>query len=321
VSVLVTGGTGFVGFNVVRALTASGKTAVSYDSRGNPDADGWAFLGDLAEHAVFVEGDVTDLTSLRQALRTHQVESIVHTAAITAIGDVERRKPHTTVMVNVGGTATALEAARLESVRRFVYLSSAMIYGSGDPAVPVPEDQPIQPTGIYEIAKQAGEALVLRYMELFDLDPVILRLSAPYGPLEHPTGARPLMSPVFEWCRIALAGGTVRLDQDLERDFTYVEDTADAIVRAACVPSLPARVYNVAGGRNYRFSAVLETLHRISPTFDVVRTADDVDALYAQSLRGPLDSQRARRDLGWQPRPSLADGLKSYLSWLRTHTV
>lgn len=320
-SILVTGGTGFVGFNVVRALAAAGETTVSYDNRGQPDAHGLAYLGELAERTLFLEGDVTDLDGLRRAIRENRVERIVHTAAITAIGDVERRRPHATSMVNIGGTATALEAARLESIRRFVFLSSAMIYGPGDPAVPVPEDRPIDVQGIYEIAKQAGEALAMRYMELFGLDPVILRLSAPYGPLEHHTGARALMSPIYDWCRAALAGRAVELEQDLERDFTYVEDTADGIVRATLAAELPARLYNIAGGRNHRFSAVLETLRKISPTFEVERSTDGIDALYARSLRGPLDNARARRDLRWEPRTDLAEGLRRYLDWLREHAV
>ena len=320
-SILVTGGTGFVGFNVIRALAAAGQTAVSYDTQGQPDADGEAYLGELAERTVFLEGDVTDLDGLRQAIREHRVERIVHTAAITAIGEVERRQAHATSIVNIGGTATALEAARLESIRRFVFLSSAMIYGSGDPAVPVPEDRPVNIQGIYEIAKQAGEALAMRYMELFDLDPVILRLSAPYGPLEHHTGARPLMSPIYDWCRAAITGRAVTLEHDLERDFTYVEDAAEGIVRATLAEGLPARLYNVAAGRNHRFSAVLETLHEISPTFEVERNTDGIDALYVRSLRGPLDNARARRDLDWEPRTDLAEGLRRYLDWLREHTI
>jgi UDP-glucuronate 4-epimerase len=319
VSVLVTGGTGFVGLHVLRALAAAGERVVSLSTRGGPDGAGQALLGELAERVLFVKAEITDLAALREILRERRVTRVVHGAAITAIGDMERQAPHAAVAVNVGGTAAALEAARLASVRRFVYLSSATIYGSGDPAVPIPEDRPIRPAGIYAITKQAAEALVLRYMELFGLDPAILRISAPYGPLEHPTGGRQLMSPIYAWCRAALAGRPVDLDADLERDFTWVGDTAGAVAQAVLAPALRSRIYNVACGHNVRFSEVLETLGRVAPGLTVTRAAGGTDAFFRESLRGPLDIARARRELGWEPRTSLADGLRSYVEWLRVH--
>ena len=318
-TVLLTGGTGFVGLHVLRALATRGDAVVSVSTRGALDTDGRALLGEAADRIVFLKAEITDLAGLRQIVRDHGVTRIVHGAAITAIGDMERQAPYPAVMVNVGGTATVLEAARLESLRRVVYLSSATIYGSGDPAVPIPEDQPIRPAGIYAITKQAAEALVLRYQTLFDLDPVILRISAPYGPLEHPTGGRQLMSPIYGWCRAALAGEPVCLDADLERDFTWVGDTADAIVRALHADRLSARVYNVGAGRNVRFSEVLAALAALRPGFKVTQTAGAVDAFFRDSLRGPLDVTRARRDLGWEPRTGMAEGLTRYLDWLPTH--
>ena len=320
-SVLVTGGTGFVGLHVLRALAARGERVVSVSTRGALDASGRALLGDLAERVAFVKAEVTELEALRDTLRDHRVDRIVHGAAITAIGDMERQAPYAAVRVNVGGTATVLEAARLEGVRRVVYLSSATIYGGGDPARPIPEDQPIRPLGIYPITKQAAEALALRYGALFDLDPVVLRISAPYGPLEHPTGGRTLMSTIYGWCRAALAGEPVRLPTDLERDFTYVADTAEAIVLAAHAARLPERVYNVAFGRNVRFSEALETLRRLAPGFVVERGNGATDAFFRDSLRGPLAIERARRDLGWTPRTGLEEGLRAYLDWLRRYPV
>lgn len=320
-TVLVTGGTGFVGLHVLRALAERGDAVVSVSTRGALDADGRALLGEAADRVVFLKAEITDLAGLRQIVRDYGVTRIVHGAAITAIGDMERRAPYPAVMVNVGGTATVLEAARLESLRRVVYLSSATIYGGGNPAVSIPEDQPIRPAGIYAITKQAAEALVLRYQALFDLDPLILRISAPYGPLEHPTGGRQLMSPIYGWCRAALAGTPVCLDADLERDFTWVGDTADAIVRALDAERLAARVYNVGAGRNVRFSEVLAALTTLRPGFAVTQTAGAVDAFFTDSLRGPLDVTRARRDLGWKPRTGVAEGLARYLDWLPTHTV
>ena len=319
-SVLVTGGEGFVGVHVVRGLAAAGERVVSLGVGGGLDADGQALLGDLGHRVAFLEGDVRDLSALRRVIKAHEVERIVHGAAVTAIGDMEREAAHVAVMVNVGGTTSTLEAARLASVRRFVYVSSAMVYGAGDQAVSIGEDRETRPTGIYAITKRAAEALVLRYMDLFGLDAVILRLSAPYGPLEHPTESRRLMSPIFTWCRAARAGMPVCLAADLERDFTFVGDTADAIVRAVRADGLPERIYNVAAGRNVRFSEVLATHGRLWPGLDFTHVGQrEVDSFFLESLRGPLEVVRAQRDLGWSPRTNLAEGLNTYLDWLGSH--
>jgi nucleoside-diphosphate-sugar epimerase len=323
VTVLVTGGEGFVGMHVVRGLAAAGERVVSLGIGEGLGEVGQAFLGGLGEQVVFENGDVTDLMSVERVARDHSVDEIVHGAAVTAIGATERAAAHDAAMVNVGGTATVLEAARVRGVRRLVYLSSAMVYGAGEPTVSLGEDREPRPLGIYALTKHAGESLVVRYADLFGLDVGILRLSAPYGPLERPTESRSLMSPIFGWCRAALAGQAVALDADLERDFTFVGDTADAVVRAVRARALPERVYNVAGGVNVRFSEVLAILAGLCPGFAVARGTrpDEEESFFQASRRGPLAIARARRDLGWHPQTSLVDGLQTYLDWLGRHRL
>ena len=269
-----------------------------------------------------VKGDVLDLQSLLAALDHHGADRIIHGAAVTAIGDLEPDAARQAALVNVGGTATVLEAARLAEVKRFVHLSSASVYGAADPRVPLDEESPIEPNGIYGITKRAGEDIVRRYIELFGMDGVILRLSAPYGPLERPNRLRTVMSPVFHWCRAALNGDEVELADDLERDLTYVSDTARCVVLAFQSPKLRHDVYNASCGESLRFSDILAVLARVRPGFRFrLKGGGELSPFFRDSLRGPLFMERARTDLGFVPRYDIESGLSHYLDWLATHPI
>ncbi len=319
---MVTGGTGFVGIHVMRQLALQGEIVISVSTRGLLDPVATEFLGDAVEKILSEQGDILDLARLRDLIRHFKILTVVHGAAITAIGELEREVPHQAVMVNVGGTATVLEAARLEGVVRFLYLSSATIYGSGDPAVPLREEIISHPAGIYAITKRAAERVVERYSELFGIEAAILRISTPYGPLERPTGRRELMSLIYDWCRTAMKGQEITLAEDLERDFTYAVDTARGVALACGVSRLPYLLYNISSGRNFRFSEVLGVLKRLRPKLRVhYQTPSNMDSFFRNTLRGPLDISRAREHLGFNPEYSLERGLGSYLDWLEEHPV
>ena len=321
-SVLVTGGTGFVGIHVAARLAELGETVVALSAEGELDGSARALLGPSRSRVTCVKGDVLDLDALRREMDRHGVDRIIHGAAVTAIGDLEPEAARRAAVVNVGGTATVLEAARLSGVQRFVHLSSASVYGATDPDVPLEEDAPLEPRGIYGITKRAAEDIVCRYMELFGLDGVILRLSAPYGPLERPNPLRTVMSPVFHWCRAALAREEVELADDLRRDLTYVPDAARCVVLACREPHLKHRVYNASCGENLRFSDILAALTRVRPGFRFrLKEGGTLSPFFRDSLRGPLSMTRAAEDLGFVPEYDIESGLSRYLEWLRDHPV
>jgi len=321
-SVLVTGGTGFVGTHIVAQLAALGERVVALSSEGELDEAARDFLGQAVAKVTCVKADVVDLEALCAVLENHAVDRVIHGAAVTAIGDLEPEAARQAAMVNVGGTATVLEAARLNGLTRFVHLSSASVYGATDPAVPLEETAPSVPSGIYGITKHAGEEIVRRYIELFGMSAVILRLSAPYGPLERPNPLRTVMSPVFDWCRAALNGDEVELADDLERDLTYVADAARCVVLALRKQHLKYPVYNASCGENLRFSDILATLARVRPGFRFRRKeGESLSPFFRASLRGPLSMKRAREELGFEPRYDIERGLGRYLEWLKHHPL
>jgi len=319
-SILVTGGTGFVGIHVVRQLAERGESVVALSVPGTLDEVARQFLAGVEARVSCRQGDIRDLDTVRREIHDARARILVHGAAVTAIGDLEARSAREAVLVNVGGTATVLEAARLEGVERFVHLSSATVYGSGDPSIPLDEDSSRTPKGIYGVTKRAAEDIVFRYFELFHMAGAVMRISAPYGPLERPTGQRTVMSPVYAWCRAALRGREVEIDEDLERDLTYCGDTARCIAEACGAPELGYRVYNVSSGENVRFSRVLETLSEVRSNFRFrVRSRGNASGFFRDSLRGPLSMERARNDLGFVPEYGLERGLREYMGWLETH--
>lgn len=321
-SVLVTGGTGFVGIHVVAQLAESGESVVALSAEGELDDASRDFLGLGRERVVCEKGDVLDLDALRTVMDRHGVDRVIHGAAITAIGDLEPEAARQAAVVNVGGTATVLEAARMTGVSRFIHLSSASVYGATDPDVPLNEDADLTPRGIYGITKRAGEDVVRRYFELFGMEGAILRLSAPYGPLERPNPLRTVMSPVFHWCRAALNDDEVELADDLVRDLTYVSDTARCVVLAFLRTDLKHQVYNASCGENLRFSDILSALARVRPGFRFrLREGGALSPFFRDSLRGPLSMKRAEEDLGFVPQYDIESGLGRYLEWLQRHPI
>ena len=288
-SVLVTGGTGFVGIHVVAQLAESGETVVALSMEGELDDASRDFLGPGGGRVVCEKGDVLDLDTLCAVMERHGVERVIHGAAITAIGDLEPQAARQAAVVNVGGTATVLEAARRAGVNRFVHLSSASVYGATDPEVPLEEDATLAPRGIYGVTKRAGEDVVRRYFELFGMKGAILRLSAPYGPLERPNPLRTVMSPVFHWCRAALDGEEVEVADDLVRDLTYASDAARCVVLAFSRTGLKHQVYNASCGENLRFSDILAALARVRPGFRFrLREGGALSPFFRDSLGGPF---------------------------------
>ena len=318
---LVTGGNGWLPSHVVRRLARAGETVVSYDLM-EPDAYLREFLGADASRVVFASGDVTDRQSLLDAAMQHDVTSIISAAAITPRVDRERREPERIIEVNVGGVVNALEVARqLPGFRRFVQISSCAVFGDTSDLTELNEDSPARSTNLYGITKLAGERIALRYGDLFDLDVVAIRPSNVYGPMERFTPGYAGATELREMLRIHFDGEPIKVNSldGPYRDWTYAEDVAEGIERAwATDGPPPQRVYIVAAGEQYAVGDVLAAFRRNIPelTFQVV-PRDEANYPVSGEPPGPLPSnERAREDLGWEPRTSFADGMRDYLTWI-----
>ena len=297
--VLVTGGAGFIGSNLVRGLLERGDDVVVLDnfatgSRANLDG----------LDVKVVEGELRSYERVHNAVRGAEV--VFH---LGALGSVPRsvQDPLTSSAVNVEGTLNVLLAARDEGVRRVVYSSSSSVYGVRRD-LPVKEDAPPDPLSPYGVTKLAAERFCVAFARVYDgLETTVLRLFNVFGPRQSPHSQYAAVVPKF-MVRIA-AGDTITIDGDGEqsRDFTYISNVVDGTIRAGFVEGVSGRIFNVASSRSATVNHLADTIGSILGTtvereLNPARTGDIRDS-YA-------DVARARDLLGWEARIGLEDGLR-----------
>ena len=227
-AVLVTGGTGFVGANIVRELAQEGEEVVSFDL-APADTLVRHFVAPWAGRIEFVDGDIRDAEAVMALAHGYGIDRIIHAATYTVNQrPLEIERGRDVIGINVDGLANILELARTIRAARFVYISSGAVYGAGAAADQTcSEDLPAAPDFLYGITKYAGELLSRRYGELHGFPAVSVRLSTPYGPMERPTGHRAVMSVLYQWAGQAIRGEPLSpRDLDGGRDYIYVVDAA-----------------------------------------------------------------------------------------------
>ena len=320
-STLVTGGTGFVGSNIVKVLAQRGHQVVCFD-QVPADSLVKAYHSAHSSSITYVQGDILDPGDLQRAVAGRQVTKIVHAAVFTGLRqDIERDHSRSIVDINVTGTANLLRLAMEQNIERFLYVSSGSVYGEGlDPAGVLHEENQLYPRTLYALTKYASELLTRRFGELHGFSTVSTRLSAPYGPIERVTGHRAIMSVFYEWTRDAVRGDPIRGgDRTAGRDYTYVADTAEAVCSILDAPSLTHSEYNVSSGNIHTLEDIALALKEVRPGVRVINDPTyEVRSLRPDAARGPMDTTRLRGDLGFEPVYDLVSGIREYLAWRET---
>jgi UDP-glucose 4-epimerase len=297
--VLVTGGGGFVGSNLVRALLERGDEVRVLDNFATGNR------GNLEGLDVeIVEGELRSYERVHAAVRG--VEVVHH---LGALGSVPRsvQDPLTTSAVNVEGTLNVLLAARDEGVRRVVFASSSSVYGSSA-ELPAREDGPVDPISPYGVAKLAAERYCVSFSRVYHaFETVVLRYFNVFGPRQNPHSEYAAAVPLFI---TAIARGepvTVFGDGGQARDFTYVANVVEANLRAAEADGANGRIFNVAAGAPHSVNDLLESvgglLGKPVERIDAEPRAGDIRDSFA-------DVSAAREILGWEPRIGFEEGLR-----------
>ena len=314
---LVTGGTGFVGSNIVKVLAQQGHDVVSVDI-ALPDEMVRRYTADVADRITWVPGDILNRHTLTEAVEGGKIDKIIHAAVYTGTRpDVEKADSHRIVDINTRGTLNLLDLARQLAVKRFVYVSSGGVYAGKRLAnEPLREDMPLFPINLYDITKYACEMLSERYGNLHGFETVSVRLSSPYGPMERVTGHRAVMSQVYEWTGKAVREELIDFSRDTpDRDFTYVLDTAGAIAAVLDSPSLKHQVYNIARGRRVTIGEMIDAMQRVCPSVAFTGSRADVArAPTSKYGRGPMDVNRLK-GLGFVAEHDIEMGLRKYMAW------
>jgi nucleoside-diphosphate-sugar epimerase len=322
---LVTGGSGFVGLNLLQLLLERGETVVNF-SLAPPPAAAQRLFAQLPGTLHSVSGDVCDADALERVFAAHAIKRVVHGAVITAGPEREREAPASIVSVNVQGTLHVLEAARHHGVQRFLYPSSGSVYGdSAFSALQLEEDHtPPQPATLYGITKYAAERIALRYRALHGMDVIAARLGIVFGRWEHATGQRDTLSPLYHLTRMAHLGKPAVLPNAGRRDWIYAPDVAAGIVSLLDCAQPRHALYHVAAGREWTAEQWCERLQGHYPTFRFRIAGDESEAnvnLHRATLRAPLSAQRLREETGFAARFGVEEAFADYLDWLERHPL
>ena len=311
--VLVTGGAGFIGSNIVDALVARGDDVTIVDDLSSGTESNIA--GAVASGAVLAQSDIRDGDQMREVFAEANPHLVFHLAAQM---DVRRSvaDPAFDALTNVVGTVNVLEAARLAGAKRLVNTSTGGgIYGEVD-IVPTPETVAPHPMAPYGQSKQCAELYCAWAGRLYGFETVTLRYGNVYGPRQDPSGEAGVIA-IF--CGRALRGESPTIFGDglQTRDYIHVADVVAANLLAAEHPNASG-VYNI--GTEVE-SSVVDVLNALRGALSDAESAafepEFADARFGELERSVLDVSRARTDLGFQAQVSLADGIRNTLDSVR----
>ncbi len=303
--VLVTGGAGFIGSNLVRRLINEGMKVRVFDNFSTGKREN---LKDIYDRIDLVEGDLRDFALVIEA--TKDVEIVFHEAALpSVIRSV--KAPITTNDANITGTLNLLEAGRINNVRKIIYASSSSIYGDSL-YFPKKEDMIPNPMSPYAVSKIAGEHYMRVYHRLYGIDTVILRYFNIYGPYQDPTSEYSGVIAKFITAFLNNKPITVFGDGEQSRDFTYVDDVVEANSLAANA-DIPGEILNVAGGNRNTLNQMIDILKSI---FD----KKDYEVIYNQPRPGDVRHSQAEvakigKKLNFKAKTTFEVGLKKTVEW------
>ncbi len=309
-AILVTGGAGFLGSHLVRALAQRGNCVVAYDNglTAIPRS-----LADLEGKVAAVDGDVTDLSHLYRTIQQYQVDRIIHGAAISSMLPSIQR-PALAVQVNIAGSVNVLEAMRIFPIERCLHISSEEAYGKAR-SEPIEEDQHLEPVTPYGATKVAVEHLGRAYRRFFGTRVFHVRTSYVYG------AGLPRPRPPKTFIEDALAGRPTILPHgaDQRADHTYIRDFVAGTIALLDCPTPSHDAYNIAGGHGITLKELAAIVTELIPGARIELGPGPLE--YAPGVpyprKGTLDIRRAREDFSYAPQYDLRRGLAEYIAWFR----
>jgi UDP-glucose 4-epimerase len=314
--VLITGGAGFIGSTLALRLVSLGARVTLVDAMIAGYGGNLFNIEPIRERVWLNISDVRDPAGMNHLVRGkdfvfHLAAQVSHLRSMT--------DPFPDIDINIKGTAVLLEALKAHNRRAVVVRAGTR--GQYGPAakLPVSEDDPMNPKGLYEVSQLAAEKMLQVYNDNFDIRAVNLRLTNIYGPRAQ---MRSSDFGVANWfVRLAIDDETIKIfgDGSIKRDFLYVDDCVDAMLACAIEPAAYGGVFNVGAGEHTTFKAFAESLIAVAGTgrwefapFSSERAAQEPGDFYS-------DISRIRGAVGWEPRIPLADGIRRTVEFYRAH--
>lgn len=315
--VLVTGAAGFIGSHVAERLVARGDDVVildSFDPFYDPAVKRRNIQSLLASRqAELIEADICDRFRVKEALGDRQIDAIIHLAARAGVRPSLER-PSDYIRTNIEGTQSLLEIAKARGIRPFVFGSSSSVYGDSTP-VPFSEsaraDEPISP---YAATKRAAELICRAHAALYGASIACLRLFTVYGPRQRPDLA------IHKFAKLMLRGEEIPMfgDGSTERDYTFVADAVDGIIRALdwCAASEPGS-FEIINIGEHATTSLAKLVELIASELGVEPRIRSMPAQPGDVQRTHADISHAREVLGYDPRTTMEEGIHQFAQWLR----
>lgn len=309
-SVLVTGGAGFIGSNLVERLVVEGVSVTVIDNFSTGKREN---IKSIKNKIKLIEGDICDEKVLKKAIHLKETRVIFHIAAIPSVPR-SIKFPSETNRVNVEGTVKLLQSAVNAKVKRVVFISSSSVYGD-TPTLPKREDMPPNPLSPYAVSKLGGELYSKVFSLNFGIEVVCIRLFNVYGPRQDPNSQYAAVIPIFIKSLLSGSAPPIYGDGNQTRDFTFVHDTVEGLILAGLAKgNVAGEIINIAGGGRTSINSLAETLAQIigitnKPAYLSPREGD--------ILHSYADITKARKLLGYTPKISLEEGLKATVYWYK----
>ena len=319
--ILVTGAAGFIGYHLTNALLAAGEAVVGFDNLNDYYDVGLkqSRLQNLAQSAgfTFIKGDLADEEALRGVMEAHRPAIIVNLAAQAGVR-YSIDHPRAYLNSNMIGFFNVLEAARAHGVKHLVYASSSSVYGDDSTPPYAVTERADRPVSLYAATKRSNELMAYAYAHLYEIPCTGLRFFTVYGPYGRPDMA------YFKFFKSILDGKTIDVYNhgDMERDFTFVDDVADCVLRILPAPPKPDEngdryaLYNIGNNHPERLERFIEVLEDAAGRRAVKRylpmQAGDVHMTAA-------DIAETARDFGFCPKTGIEQGLRIFADWYRAY--
>ena len=295
---LVTGGAGFIGSHLVEQLLGNGWNVRVLDNLSTGKANN---LKSLAQQIDFIQGSINDTSVLRPAVAGCDV--VFHLAALPSVAR-SLVDPMTTHEVCATGTLSVLDAARQMGVRRVIYAASSSAYG-GTPGALRSESDPVAPLSPYASSKLSGELYCQSFTTVYGLETVRLRFFNIFGPRQDARSPYTGVIALFAAAMLAGKRPSVQGDGLQSRDFTYVENAVQAVIRAADAPAAIGKVYNIGNGGA---TTVLDLVAHLNTILDTNLAPVHTPARAGDVRHSQADISQARTDLGYEPRVDFVEG-------------
>ena len=306
--VLIAGGCGFIGHKVaINFLKAKYKVVImdnwnSYNVHIIRDVE--KKYHERIKHikgATILQRNICNNRITKQIFEEEKPDIVVHLANFPT-ATLAAKQPFFAVEQIVEGTLSLLEAARHSGAKKFVYISSSMVYGDFQTPT-VKEDHPQNPKELYGIFKVTCEHMVRSYTRLYGLAHTIVRPIAVFGPTGHDAFV------ITKFIKATKESGTIKiLGKNTKLSFTYVDDMARGIFRAATMPAADNESFNIGSGRSSKLTDVAKFLKTLNPKVNIL--VEGADPLYPK--RGALNINKAKKLLGYKPEVTLEEGLKIF---------